>query len=202
MGGNSRFSTIAAFALLLLAPALAGCAGAVVGAGAMAGMAAYEDRSATDHFRDRKIYATVTARWLEKDQRMITNLGVEVYEGRVLLTGVSPDESMRAEAVRIAWGVEGVRDVLNEIIVGDGGVIDFARDSWITTQLKARIVFDKEIFAVNYTIETVAGTVYLLGKAQSKAELDRVLAHARGLEYVRNVVNHVVVKGSGEARAS
>ena len=202
MGATRRLRLWTVCGLLLLAPALSGCAGAVIGAGAMAGMAAYEDRSTADQFRDRKIQATLTARWLEKDQRMITDLGAEVYEGRVMLTGVAPDEAMRAEAVRIAWTVEGVRDVFNEIVVGDSGLMDFARDAWISTQLKADLVLDKEIFAVNYSIETVAGTVYLIGKAQSRAELDRVIAHARSLSYVRNVVNHVIVKTPEEAKGS
>ena len=52
----------------------------------------------------------------------------------------------------------------------------------------------REVLSINYSIETVNGTVYLLGIAQDDAELVRVIEHARGIENVKRVVSHVVVK--------
>ena len=43
-------------------------------------------------------------------------------------------------------------------------------------------------------METVNGIVYLIGIAQNQKELDRVLAHAREINYVRNIISHVRVK--------
>jgi osmotically-inducible protein OsmY len=127
---------------------------------------------------------------------MPARLGLTVYEGRALITGIVPDATERAEAVGLAWQVEGIKDVINEMQEGGGGMEAFTRDSWISTQLKSRITFDREIYAVNYTIETVNGVVYLIGIAQNQAELDRVVAHARDLAYVQRVVSHVRVKGT------
>ena len=50
------------------------------------------------------------------------------------------------------------------------------------------------MLSINYSVETVNGTVYLLGIAQDEAELVRVIEHARGIEDVKQVVSHVVVK--------
>ena len=58
----------------------------------------------------------------------------------------------------------------------------------------AVITLDKQIKAVNYSIETVNGTVYVMGIAQSQAEVDRIRNHARQLSYVRRVVNYVRIK--------
>ncbi|MCG8512449.1 MAG: BON domain-containing protein [Rhodospirillales bacterium] len=182
---------------LFAATTLSGCAGAIVGAGATAGTAAYSERGIDGSAKDLKIETALRAAYLEADQVLITSVGVEVYEGRVLLTGVAKSEQMRAEAVRIAHGVSGVREVLNEIQLSGGGVLNFTRDSWITTQLTTKITIDKEIMAINYSIETVNGTIYLIGIAQNQAEIDRVLAHARGIDYVKNVISHVRVKGAG-----
>ena len=52
----------------------------------------------------------------------------------------------------------------------------------------------EKILAINYAIETVGGTVYLIGIAQNDAELERVKNHARSIEYVRHIVSHVRVK--------
>ncbi len=183
--------------VLIFAAALAlqGCAGAVVGAGATAGVAAYSDRGVGGAAKDAKIHTALMASFLETDEMLPIKIGAEVYEGRVLLTGVARDEKMRADAVRIAYATSGVREVYNEIQLAGGGAMNLARDSWITTQLSTKITLDKQIMAVNYSIETVNGTIYLIGVAQNQAELDRVMAYARDIDYVKNVISHVRVKG-------
>ena len=59
-----------------------------------------------------------------------------------------------------------------------------------------QITLDKQIKAVNYSIETVNGTVYVMGIAQNQAEVDRIRNHARQLTYVRRIVNYVRIKDS------
>ena len=41
---------------------------------------------------------------------------------------------------------------------------------------------------------TAIAIISLIGIAQDQAELDRVLAHARTIDYVKKIVNHVRVK--------
>ena len=127
-------------------------------------------------------------------KKYIINVGIEVYEGRVLLTGYLPSEVMRAKVIRLTWEVAGVKDVFNELLVGETNIKNLTRESWITAQLTSNITLDKKILAINYSIETVGGTIYLIGLAQNQAELDRVVAHARNIRYVRNVISYVRVK--------
>jgi osmotically-inducible protein OsmY len=60
---------------------------------------------------------------------------------------------------------------------------------------------DASVRSINYSIDVVGGTVYLMGIARSQAELDRVLNHARNLPYVKQVVNYVLLKGDPRRRA-
>ena len=110
------------------------------------------------------------------------------------MTGAVLTEQVRADAVRLAWSVKGVKDVLNEIQISSSGIVDTARDTWITTQLTWKITFDENVHAINYIVETVNGTVYLIGIAKNRTELDRVLAYARDLTYVKKVISHVRLK--------
>lgn len=184
------------FAVLLMAalgPVLGGCAVAVGGA-AVVGVAAYEERSVLTVAKDTSTASKVRLRLLDISQQHAAQVGTEVFEGRVLLTGAVKTEKMRAEAVKAAWSVEGVKAVINEIQLNETGFLDTARDSWITTQLSTKLTFDKDIHAINYSIETVNHIVYLMGVAQSQAELDRVIGHARNVGYVRKVISHVRVK--------
>jgi osmotically-inducible protein OsmY len=112
-----------------------------------------------------------------------------------LLTGASKNTEITDQAVNLAWKINGVKTVINEIQIGRASNIsNFAQDAWITAQIKSNITFDKNIYSINYAIETVNGTVYLIGIAQNKIELDRVKNQASKIKFVRNVISHVRIK--------
>ena len=179
--------------LTLFAP-LSGCVSMVIGAGATVGVAAMEERPLKVHLRDTTIATEIRYNLVEASEKFITGVGIEVYEGKALITGVVENEAMRAQALKLVWKVEGLKDVYNELQVGDNGITNFAKDSWVTTQLKSKTTFDQDVLAINYKIETVNGVVYLIGIAQSKREIDKVIAHARSLGYVKRVISHVRIK--------
>lgn len=165
-----------------------------VGAGATTGVAAAQERGLVGTARDTAISAQIQELWFRTNHEMFGKLSCTVTEQRALLTGKVQDPEMRVEAVKLAWQVSGVNEVINEIeVVNTGSLIDSARDYWITTQLRGRITFDKDIRSINYSIDTVNGTVFLMGIARDQAELDRVTNHARNLAYVRRVVSYVRV---------
>ena len=56
------------------------------------------------------------------------------------------------------------------------------------------MTFDTSVLAINYSVETVDGVIYLMGIAQDRGELNRVIAHARQIPYVRGVVQYVRIK--------
>lgn len=183
--------------MLVVAFGLTGCSapGVIVGAGATVGVAAAQERTVGQAVDDTTININISSRMLQKDEALFRRVDVTVHQGRVLLTGSVPEPDERVEAVRLAWQVNGVKEILNEIQVNDtSGVLDYAKDTWITTQLRTKILGDREISDINYTIETVNGTVYLLGVAQDETELQRVAGHARNIRGVAKVVSHVQVK--------
>jgi len=189
----TRFPVIA---ILMVAAtmALSGCA-AVVGAGATVGVAAVQERGIKGRAQDLRLEALVLDKFLNAGLKLTTTIGVEVYEGRVMLTGATKDTKLSDQAVKLAWQVDGVKEVINEIQVETGTTAtNFAQDTWITTQLKSKLTFDKDILAINYVVETVNGTVYLIGIAQDQPELDRVIAHANAVKHVTNVISHVRLK--------
>lgn len=187
-----------AIACLVAAVPLAGCTpvGMAVGAGATAGTAALQERGFEQSVRDSVIEATISKDLFDRDLNVFANLNVEVVEGRVLLTGFVPTQDDRLAAIKSSWEKDGVVDVINEIQIGDSSAItSTARDKLIATEIRAEITVDDKIKAINYSIEVVNGTVYLFGIAQDQTELDRVVAHTRGVDYVRRIViDHMVMK--------
>jgi osmotically-inducible protein OsmY len=190
-----RFAHAGAHAAGALGWAACTPAGVVVGAGTTAGLAASQERGIPGAVSDNVIAAGINKKWLEHDVDLFMKLGVEVHDGQVLLTGVVPDPEARIEAVRLAWEVDGVKQVFNEIEVSDeSGLLDKARDRLITARLRTDLMLDNRVNSLNYTIDTVNGVVYILGIAQNEAELARVTDHARNMEYVRRVIPHVRIK--------
>lgn len=183
-----------------MALALSACSatGVAVTAGAATAVAASEERGLGGAISDTAIEAQINALLLQHDFETFRNVSVHVYEGRVLLAGLVEKSQMRVDAVRLVWQVDGIKEVINEIEVSDqGGVEAYARDVWISTQLRTKLLLDKEIKSINYSVETVDATVFLMGFGRSAEELARVEAHARNLSYVRRVVSYVRVPIEG-----
>jgi osmotically-inducible protein OsmY len=184
----------------LLATGLQACAPAAVGAGATAGTTAMQERGLSGALTDTQIRTQINHLWFQESERMYRYVNLQVQNRRVLLTGVVPEQAMRTTAAELAWRVDDVREVINEIKVVDerNDVAAYAQDSWIAAQLKTKLLFDSEIASINYSIEVVRGVIYLIGIARSEAELSRALDHARNLANVAEVVSYVEVQPPGE----
>lgn len=192
----SRHAVLAV--LLLSSVALSACSpvGVVAGTGASLGVASMQERGIRGAVDDVRIKALISDLWFKYDLETFAKLSLTVDQGRVLITGVVQDPDDRVEAVRLAWQVDGVVQVINEIQVADSdGFPGFVRDQWITTRLRTAIMFDGDVSSINYSIDTVKGSVYLMGVAKNQAELDKVIAAARTIPNVRDVVSYVKMAG-------
>lgn len=175
---------------------LSGCASLVLGGAATTGVMVAQERSAGNAVDDTVIHARLNHKFLEEDaNKLFAKVNVEVHEGRVLLTGNVRDPQTMIEGVKLAWRVDGVREVINEIQVTDrSSITDFAKDTLITGRLKSGLLLDKEVRSINYTVETVNRVVYLFGIAQDNRELDHVTRLASTISGVRRVISHVRLK--------
>jgi len=184
--------SLAALVLALLT--LGGCVPLVVGAGGAAAVGAAQDRGLEQALDDNEISFEINRKLLAEDGNLYKGVATQVRNGRVLLSGIVPKPEDRVTVTRIVWAIGGVREVINELQVGESaGFMQAMSDTAITTKLRARLTGDSNVSGINYSIETVRGTVYLMGTARDRAELDRVIAHARSVSGVRNVVSYVEV---------
>jgi osmotically-inducible protein OsmY len=192
-------STVMVALALTGALALAACSPTTVavGAGATVGATAVQDRGIDGAASDTWIRAEINQRLLAKSGDLFLDVHLQVQNGRVLLSGTVPDPKARVEAVHIAWLSDGVREVINEMEVSDdGSFVDYTRDRWIETRLRAKLLSDKAINSLNISIEAVNQSVYLIGIAHSEDELARVVGHAKNVPYVRRVVSYLDLKPS------
>lgn len=195
MPGSRRFLCLAL--MLISASALGGCAAAIVGGLAAAGgvgYAANQERGVNGTVDDFTIKTNIQNAWVKADPVLPAGLYVTVYEGRTLLTGTTNPQK-KAEARDIASRVPGVRAVYDEIEVAPGETAwDSAKDAWITARVRSDLVFNSRVRSVNYAVETVNHSVYLIGSARSQAELDQATNAARNVPQVKRVVSYVEIR--------
>ncbi len=193
----TRAPRLAALLAALVGLNLSACSPVTVavGAGAAVGVAAAQEKGVSAAADDVRIRAEINGLWLQTDENLLYDIELQVQERRVLLTGSVEDPELRLKAVRLCWQVDGVEEVINEIEISDkSGFTNYTRDAQISTELRSTMLVDQDIRSINYSIETVNQTIFLMGVARSQDELDRVIDHARNIEYVRRVRNYVRVK--------
>jgi osmotically-inducible protein OsmY len=179
-------------ALSIACFALNGCVVAAIGGAAGGGYVMAQSSRSEQSWRDGDIKASLDDRWEEHEPELHQGVSVDVMDGRVMLTGEVPAPSLRDHATADAWKIGGVEDVINEIQIGPGTSFgQDATDTWILTRLRSELTFDTSVSASNYLLESVHGTVYVLGTASDPGERDRVLNRARNLPNVRRVVSHI-----------
>ena len=185
-------------AIILAATILtSGCTavGLAVGAAATAGVSVAQERTTRQALTDTEIRVTINNSLLNEGRDLFVDVSTEVVEGRVLLTGNVDRPEDRIKAAEVVWAVPEVVELINELQVGGGGGVEgYADDVWISTQLRAKLLGDVDVNAINYTIETVNKTVHLIGVARNEDELARVVDIASRVPGVEKVVSHVLTK--------
>jgi osmotically-inducible protein OsmY len=186
---NLNLKLLAVVFFLLPVPFLSGCVPlAVTGAAAGTGVAISEDRRTSGTMvQDESIEFKSNRRIKEKFGRKI-HVEVTSFNRHVLLTGETASATVKNEIEDIVRAVEGVRDVTNEIKVGEVRPLTArGHDAYITSKVKARFVNEGR-FQVNHVkVVTEDGVVYLLGLVD-REEAQSAVKIAKSTDGVRKVV--------------
>ncbi len=187
------------FAIIFISTMLSGCLETMfVGTtGTVVELA--KDRPAGDAITDVRISTAIKAEFVKRNFRdLYTKIKIEVVQGRVLLTGTIDNDQDAVTAVEISWNQQGVNEVINELRVDKNSnkfdIVQYTRDTMITSQIKSKTFMDREIKFVNYTVITINDEVYLFGLARSESELEKVASIASNVHGVKKVISHVKVQ--------
>ena len=119
---------------------------------------------------------------------------VAQYQGKVLLTGQSPNADLTARAKQIAMGVEGTTEVYNEIRQGTPVSLSTASsDTWITTKVRSQLLTSDTVKSSTVKVTTENGEVFLLGlvtqqEGQSAAQ---IASQVSGVKHVTTAFTYV-----------
>jgi micrococcal nuclease len=131
------------------------------------------------------------------DESFGLDVSADVYQGRVMLTGVVKNAAIREKAERLARQVPAVQEIFNDLQISDeGGIFDTLRDVFIENELKLKLMMADGVNSINYRCRANNGMLSLLGSSQSPEELARVVSIARETEGVHKVIIHVASQES------
>ena len=143
-----------------------------------------------------------------------THTDVNVVGGVVTLSGTAKNKAQRELTEQYAKGVDGVREVHNEIQIRDDSAAvasadtapssTFAGDSRytageriddtsITAKVKLQLAKDSSTSAMKTEVHTQNGVVYLSGNADNAAQKDLVTKLAQNVPGVASVNNNMTV---------
>ena len=174
-----------------------GCspAGILAGGGSATMVVAEGDRSLGTVVDDATIKLNLSAKFLQSENKLFLDVNSNVTEGRVLLTGLVDTQEIRIEAVRKVWEINGVREVINEIEVGNKTTLkEYMNDLWINAQVKSLAARTIGLRSFSYNFETIKGKVYIAGITSRPEQLQAIVESTKTIKGVNEIVNYVVIK--------
>ena len=183
--------------ICILAINIIGCSPAniLASGGATTMVVAEGDRSLGSVVDDATIKINIASKFISSDDNLFIDINTNVLEGRVLLTGLDDNQEIRIDAVRRVWEAEGVKEVINEIQIGNRASLkDYGKDLWINTQVKALAAKTLGLRAIAYNFETIQGKVYIAGITSRPGHVDDLIGVVKTIKGVTEIVNYVVIK--------
>jgi osmotically-inducible protein OsmY len=178
----------AMIAVLVALPLIQGCGALIAGGAAATGVVLSQDRRTIGTLTEDEGIEIKSANRIGERFKDGVHVNVTSYNRMVLLTGEVPDAATRTEVERIAWSVQNVRGVHNELAVaGVSSLTVRSNDTLITSSVKGRLLDSHKLNPIHVKVVTENSIVYLLGLV-TKQEAEVATEIARTTSGVQKVV--------------
>ena len=155
---------------------------------------ALDPRSLGTQIDDSIMQKNLSVRLTLKEKSYLLSINVKVLDGRIFITGKVDNPEEKLQITKLAWETKGVRSVKNDIKTKEKfNFKQSAKDLLITSQLRTALIFDKEIKAINYQIDTYKKKIYIYGIAHTKDERKKVINEAKEILDVEDVIASILL---------
>jgi len=155
---------------------------------------AFDPRSVGTQIDDSIMQKNLSARVLILDKKYLFSVNSKVLDGRIFLTGKVDDPEEKLKLTKMAWEIQGVRSVRNDIKVKeDFNFKQSAKDLLITSQLRTALILNRNIKASNYQIDTYKKKIYIYGISITSDEKEEVINEAKQILDVKNVIASILL---------
>tara|TARA_Y100000768_G_C23971147_1_gene680626 strand:- start:103 stop:696 length:594 start_codon:yes stop_codon:yes gene_type:complete len=174
---------------------LSGCVGVaskgVFGTGVSVAM---DPRTLGTQVDDSIMQKNLSTRIILMDKKNFLAVKTKVLDGRIFLTGKVENPEDKLKLTKLAWETKGVRSVKNDLkIKEEFNFQQSAKDLLITSQLRSAMIFNKNIKATNFQIDTYKKKIYVYGIALTEEEKNEVLKEAKEILDVEDVIASIIL---------
>ena len=155
---------------------------------------AFDPRTVGTQIDDSIMQKNLSARILLLDKKYLLSVSSKVLDGRIFITGKVDDPEEKLKITKLAWETKGARSVRNDIkIKEEFNFKQSAKDVLITSQLRTAMIFNKNIKATNYQIDTYKQKIYIYGIALTSDEKDEVINETKEISDVEDVIASIIL---------
>jgi osmotically-inducible protein OsmY len=155
---------------------------------------AFDPRSLGTQIDDSVMQKNLTTRLALRDKINLLSVSTKVLDGRIFLTGKVADPEEKLQITKLAWETKGARSVRNDITTKeDFNFKQSAKDLLITSQLRTALIFNKQIKATNYQIDTYKKKIFIYGISLTTDERKEVIKEAKEILDVEDVVASIIL---------
>ncbi len=149
----------------------------------------FDPRTIGMQIDDTIMQKNLSARLALAEKKYFLQIQSEVLDGRIFLSGKVDEPEEKIKITKMAWETKGARSVKNAITIrGQTNFKSTAKDIFITSQLRAALIFNKKTKARNYTLETVNQNIYIFGISMDQEEKKEVINEANKIFDVKEVI--------------
>ena len=155
---------------------------------------ALDPRSLGTQIDDSVMKKNISARLILRNKSYLLSVNTKVLDGRIFLTGKVNDTEEKLYITKLAWETKGVRSVRNDIIIKEEfNFKQSAKDLLITSQLRTALIFNKNIKATNYQIDTYKKKIFIYGISLTVEEKKEVIKEAKEILDVEVVIASIIL---------
>ncbi|MDC0395451.1 BON domain-containing protein [Candidatus Pelagibacter sp.] len=155
---------------------------------------AFDPRSLGTQIDDSVMQKNLSTRMILRDKSYLLSVNTKVIDGRIFLTGKVDNPEEKLHLTKLAWETKGTRSVKNDIkIKEEFNFKQSAKDLLITSQLRAALIFNRQIKATNYQIDTYKKKIFIYGISLTSEERKEAINEAKEILDVEDVIASIIL---------
>ena len=179
------------FFLFFLTACVGSSSGGVFGTGVSI---ALDPRTLGTQIDDSIMQKNLFARLAFTDKKYLVKISVKVLDGRIFLSGKADEPEEKLRITKMAWETKGARSVKNNISIKQKfSFKNVAADVLITSQLRAALIFNKNVKAANFNIDTINQKTYVFGIAHNEDEKKEIIQEAKQIVDLKELVTSILM---------
>jgi osmotically-inducible protein OsmY len=155
---------------------------------------ALDPRTLGTQIDDSIMQKNLFARLALTDKKYLVKISVKVLDGRIFLSGKADEPEEKLLITKMAWETKGARSVKNNIAIKQKfSFKNVATDVLITSQLRAALIFNKNVKAANFNIDTINQKTYVFGIAHNEDEKKEIIQEAKQIVDLKELVTSILM---------